>query len=68
MVLLKCNPEDDAKGAFLLSRTGPILCLPEDTYLCKEEQLKIFDQSNISYHIVSAIGSKPTYSQKVAAL
>jgi hypothetical protein len=68
MILIKFNPEDDAKGAFLLSRMGPILCLPDDTYLCDEEQLRIFNQNNIPYHIVSIVGSKPTYSQKVAAL
>ncbi len=68
MILIKFNPEDDAKGSFLLSRIGPILCLPEDTYLCDEKQLKIFEQNNITYHVVSVVGPKQTYSQKVAAL
>lgn len=68
MILIKFNPEDDAKGAFLLSRTGSFLCLPDDTYLCEEDQLKIFNKNNIPYRIVSIVGSKPAYSEKVAAL
>lgn len=68
MILVKFIQKDDAKGAFLLSRTGPIQCLPGDTYLCGEEQLKILDKNDISYQVLSVVDYKPIYSKKVAVL
>lgn len=67
-VQIKFASEDDAKGSFLLSRTGPIQCLPEDTYLCGQEQLNILDEHGIHYSILTIVDPKPTSSNKVAIL
>ena len=62
-VQIKFASEDDAKGSFLLSRTGYIHCLPDDTYLCRQEQLNILDEHGIHYSILAIVDPKPTYSK-----
>ncbi len=50
------DKKHEARGSFILSRTGPIACFPNHTYACKASQLdKVKDKlekEGITYTIL----------------
>lgn len=67
-IFIKFSEEDDAKASFLLARTGRILCLSGDVYLCESEQLRVLDEQGIFYKVLSADFSEKIVPDKAMAL
>jgi len=51
LVKIKLKPENNAFGFYLLMLAGVVFCLPDNTYIVPEDNLRALSTFNISYEV-----------------
>jgi hypothetical protein len=55
VIYIQIPDKQDAKGFLVLAKSGfPVVCLPENTYGVREEQLKLLKSKRISFKKLEA--------------
>lgn len=50
MIYIQLQSDQDARGFLLLAKSGfPVVCLPENTYGVRDEQLKLLKRKRIRF-------------------